>query len=223
MVSSPKGTFIPKDLANTEAMRSFSSLSPGYFKVANELRLSAHDGKTPIFSYVFPSIVFFLAAFQAFLQEHLTLSHAMHEGLTDPRANDLLVKLESLKVQRQPYNDFKFWITEVFRIYDRNAVGLDSSSQEFQNLIALKDLRNAVIHYNPWLIEHTHWPARLRHALQQTKVEVWNASWVTNFSRPEVADWARETVKTAIQSFCEVSGAENPFTTTVFDGVHQWK
>ena len=153
-----------------------------------------------------------MAAFEAFLQENLTFARAQLEDSGNPTTTTILRTIDELKAQRPPYRDFKDWVRETFRLFDRRSLGIDTDSPEFQNLLALKELRNTTIHYNPAFIEHIYWPARLERALQRTKLEVLNAGWVTNFSRPEVADWARETVKAAIELFCDASGAENPFT-----------
>jgi hypothetical protein len=159
--------------------------------------------------YVFPAVAIYIAAFEAFLQENLTFARARLEDSGDPTITPILGNIDELKAQRGPFKD---WVGEIFRLFDRRGLGIDMASPEFQNLFALKELRNATIHYNPAFIEHIYWPARLEQALQRTKLEVLNAGWATNFSRPQIADWARETVKAAIELFCDASGGENPFT-----------
>jgi hypothetical protein len=216
----PPNTFMPRHLAGRDSLKSFTSLAPNYFRVANELRDTAHDGaKWPGHYYVFPAVVIYMASFEAFLQETLTFTRARIEESTDPATVAFVATIDALKTQHQ---DFKDWIKEIYRLFDRKGVGIDPNSPEFQNLLALKELRNSAIHYNPAFIEHIFFPARLEHALQRTKLEVLNAGWVTNFARAEVVDWARETVKGAIESFCRLSGAENPFTTTAH-GALRWE
>ena len=215
---------MPRQLAGRESMKSFTSLAPNYFRVANELRNTAHNGaKWPGHYYVFPAVVIYMASLEAFLQETLLFTRARIEESTDPATAAVLATIDDLKAQRTPYQDFKDWTKEIYRLFDPKSVGIDTDSPEFQNLLALKELRNSAIHYNPAFIEHVFWPARLQNALQRSKLEVLNASWVTNFSRIEVVDWARETVKGAIESFCRLSGAENPFTTTAHDGKLRWE
>jgi hypothetical protein len=137
---------------------------------------------------------------------------------------DTFALLDTLKAQRQPYQEFKEWVKEIYRQYDRAKVGIDPNSAEYQNLLALKELRNSVVHYNPSFIEYISWPARLEQALHRTKVEVLNAGWVANFSRVEVADWAHDSTKAAVQLFCRLSGAEDPFTATLAqNGVPPWE
>lgn len=223
-VSSPSNTFMPRPLSGRDPLKSFTSIAPSYFRVANELREKSHGGaKWPGQYYVFPAVVMYMTAFEAFLQELLTLGRAKLEDSPDSATTSILSIIDELKAQRGSYRDFKNWIKEIFRIFDRMGVGIDPNSAAFQNLLALKELRNSAIHYNPVFIEHIHWPDRLQRALQRTKLDVLNAGWVMNFSRPEVADWARETVKAAIELFCRVSGWENPFTTTACDGHLRWE
>ncbi len=215
---------MPRPLAGRDPLKSFTSLAPNYFRVANELRDTAHRGaKWPRHYYAFPAVVMYMAAFEAFLQETLAFARGRIEESADPATVALLATIDALKAQRAPYQDFKEWIKEIYRLFDRKEADIDTNSPEFQNLLALKELRNSAIHYNPTFIEYIFWPARLEHALQRTKLEVLNAGWVTNFATPEVVDWARETVKGAIESFCSLSGAENPFTTTAGDGVFKWE
>jgi hypothetical protein len=161
----------------------------------------------------------YMSSFEAFLQEMLAISRTKSEGSAQPDTARIIGMIDELKNERE----FKKSTINTFRIFNRNNVTIRPSSAEFQNLFALEELRNAVIHYNPEFIEYAYWPVRLEHALQRTKIEVLNAGWVTNFSRPEIADWARETVKTAIGLFCDVSGCENPFTTTACDGQFRWE
>jgi len=223
-VTVPPNTFMPRPLAGSDSLKSFTSLAPNYFRVANELRDTAHRGaKWPDHYYVFPAVVIYMASFEAFLQETLTFASARIGESTDPNTKTVLVTIDALKAQRAAYRDFKDWIKEIYRLFDPKGVGIDTNSPEFQNLLALKELRNSAIHYNPAFIEHIYWPARLEHALQRTKLEVLNAGWVTNFARTEIVDWARETVKGAIESFCRLSGAENPFTTTAHNGALRWE
>jgi|GEM_PF-1836978 len=223
-VTVPPNTFMPRPLAGRDSLKSFTSLAPNYFRVANELRDTAHRGaKWPDHYYVFPAVVIYMASFEAFLQEMLTFTRARIGESTDPNTVAVLATIDALKAQRAAYQDFKDWIKEIYRLFDPKGVGIDTNSPEFQNLLALKELRNSAIHYNPAFIEHIFWPARLEHALQRTKLEVLNAGWVTNFTRTEIVDWARETVKAAIESFCTLSGAENPFTTTAHNGALRWE
>jgi hypothetical protein len=132
-------------------------------------------------------------------------------------------RVDALKGQQKPYSDFKDWVKEIFRLYDPVGAGLDPNCEEYQNLIALKELRNSVSHYNPTFIEHAEWPARLEHALHRSKLQVMNAGWVTNFCQVEIADWAHATIRAAVELFSRITRAENPFTTTDAGGMLNWE
>lgn len=218
-------TFTPRPLADREPIKSLVILSGNYFKTAAEFRSMAADEKSrwPGHFYVFPAVVMYTAAFEAFLQEHLAFSRFRLEPLDSPTKAADLERIDALKMQQKPYSDFKDWIKEIFRLYDPKGAGLDPNCEEYKNLIALKALRNSVIHYNPTFIEYAVWPARLEQALLHSKVEVMNAGWVTNFLRAEVADWAHATIRAAVVLFSQITGAENPFTSTDAGGMLNWE
>jgi hypothetical protein len=217
--------FTPRPLADREALASLSILSDSYFKVANEFRAMAvtEHSRWPGHFYVFPAITMYTAAFEAFLQEHLALSRFGIEGSDDVQKLSRIESINTLKAQQRPYREFKEWVKEVYRLYDTKGVGLDPECDEYHNLLALKELRNSIIHYNPEFIEYAMWPARLEQALHRSKLDVMNAGWVTNFRRVEVADWAHDTIRAAVELFCRMSGAENPFTTTSANGMLNWE
>lgn len=200
-------------------------LSGNYFKVANELRaMAAADKSTwPGHFYICPAVTMYTTAFEAFLQEHLALSAWLLKESEDAQKADHIERIAVLKSQQRPYENFKAWVKEIYRLYDPKGVGVDPNCDEYQNLLALKELRNSLVHYNPTFIEYASWPARLEQALRLTKLEVMNAGWVTNFLRVEVADWAHATVKGAVELFCSISGTENPFTTSSADGMLNWE
>jgi len=107
-------------------------------------------------------------------------------------------------------------------MYDRTNGGIETKSVVYQNIIALKELRNAVAHYNPVFLAQTQWPANLIRVLHGAMPEIKNAGWVTNLSCVEVADWAHDTIKDAIVLFCEKSGALCPFTSEYGEGMFRW-
>lgn len=182
---------------------------------------AADNSSWPGHFYIFPAVTMYTAAFEAFLQEHLALSAFRLEKSNDEQKVSLLKQISTLKSQQPPC--FKEWVKEIYRLYDPKGVGFDPNCDEYQNLIALKELRNSVVHYNPTFIQYASWPARLEQALHRTKLEVLNAGWATNFRQVEVADWAHAIVKGAVELFCNISGAENPFTTTDADGTLNWE
>lgn len=225
-MGSPSSFFTPRSFSGDRAISGYSIISGNYFKVANDLRAmtrTGHEGR-PGHYYVFPSVAMYVASFEAFIQEHLAFSR---RSLTDSRKPEAALEidlLDALKDQSGRYREFKAWVKEVYRLYDRAGVGIDVNGVEYQNLLAVKELRNTVVHYNPHFIEVASWPARLEQALAQTKVKVLNAGWVTNFSRAEISDWAHDSVKASVQLFSHLSGAEDPFTVVLeTNGMPPWE
>ena len=88
----------------------FTVLSGNYFKVANKLRVVAEGDTAPVATagFVFAAVIMYMAAFEAFLQEHLTLS--LYSLEVEKEANDTIRLLEQLKVQSKPYNDFRVFV-----------------------------------------------------------------------------------------------------------------
>lgn len=218
--------FMPRKLLRPDVLPALSIISGNYFKVANHLRAGSRvgQGELPGHYFVFASVIMFVAAFEAFCQEHLALSRRGAAESKDPGSLATVELIDSLKSQVPPYNDFKEWVKEIYKRYDRNDVGIDPLSDEYQNLLALKELRNSIIHYNPSFIEYANWPARLEQALHRSKLDVLNAGWVTNFSRPEIADWAHDSTKAVVKLFARLSGAEDPFEVTLErNGVPPWE
>lgn len=209
-----RALFTPKRLQAipaSDAPAGFTILSGNYFRVANTLRTiaSGDAGPVPIAGYVFAAVIMYMAAFEAFLQEHLTLSlFAMEESKA---ADSSLRLLEQLKMQERPYGDFGNWVKEVYKTYNRSDSEFNPNSAAHQNLLALREFRNSVAHYNPAFVSHMLWPARLEQALNRSKLEVVNSGWTANFGRIEIATWGHDTVKSAVLEFCRISGAANPF------------
>lgn len=201
----PNKLFTPKTLKDQEGMESFSALSGNYFKVAQELREKSknNDAGMPGHYYVFPSVIMYVSSLEAFFSEYLAL--VLFSNKDDER-------VINLKAQNAPYNDFKSWLNEIFKIFNKSGMEIDYGGELFQNVYALKELRNSAAHYNPYFINHIDWPKRLQQVLNKSKIEVINSGWVCNLTTPVVSDWAYETIKGVIVTFSEVSGWENPFT-----------
>ena len=216
-------TFRAPHLAKLQTLDSFTVLSGSYFRVANELRAMASEterSRWPSHFYVFPAITMYIAAFEAFLKEHLALSLHKANHAQIQKSNDI----ERInKLIDNSHVNFKDWVKDLFCLYDSMNVGINTTCDEYHNLIALKELRNSIVHYTPSFIDAAIWPARLEQALHKNKLEVMNSGWVTYFSRVEVANWAHDSVRGAIELFCSISGAENPFTTTEADGILNWE
>ena len=207
-MSSGRQTFTPSQLRNTKPVENLTVVSRAYFRVANELaeKSRGDNGGSPGHFYVFPAVSMYWAAFEAYLYEQLALSRST------VKRPPLIERLDALRDRADPWRDFKPWVREVFRTYDRNGNGFDTSSSEYQNMIALRALRNTILHYNPTFIEHTAWPLPLQEAVRRSKLEVFNGNWVTNLSSPRIAEWAHDVVRGSLQLFANISGAEDVFT-----------
>jgi hypothetical protein len=207
-------------------MIGFTIISGNYFKVANHLLELAHTGRgdLPSHYFVFPAAAMFVAAFEAYLQEHLALLRRRVADSEEPDRDATLQHLDTLKAQGRQFGEFKDWVKEIYKIFDTAGKGLDTTSDEYHNLLALKELRNSIIHYNPSFVEHIDWPMRLEQALHKAKVEIMNAGWVTNFSQVAVGVWAHDSVKAAVQLFSRLSNAEDPFAVSLErDGIPPWE
>ncbi len=203
-----RNTFIPRRLEDVDTLPGITVLSRTYFRVANELceNLNKGDGKHPGHFYVFPAVMLYSASIEAYFQERLSIARYLTHL---PEAD---AKLDALRDRTSLYRDFKPWLQEVYRFFDRGGEGFDLNSEEYRNVIALQELRNTILHYNPAFIEHVHWPVNLQEAVRRSKIEILNAGWVTNLSSPPVAKWAHDSVRTALELFAGLSGVEDVFS-----------
>ena len=201
-------TFTPNELRNiSQKLESMRELSSGYFKVACELRDKACSERECVVPhcYVFPAVIMYVSSLEAYFIENLTLSSF--------RMDDEALKeeVDKIKAGSGDYKTFGNRVKEIFKLYDKNNKGIDTNGFEYQNLIALVELRNSVVHYNPLFIEHVKWPSKLEKVLQRSKIDVMNSGWVSNLSTCAIAKWAYETSKSLIILFCNLSGGINPF------------
>jgi len=210
--------FTPKELNDIpQKLINMRELSSGYFKVACELRDKAHSKEKNIrhHQYVFPAVIMYVSSIEAYLNENLWLSSALIDN------NEMKEKINNIKEGFGEYRTFRSRVKAIFEIYNKE--GIDTNGETYQNFIALVELRNSAAHYNPIFVEHVEWPHRLEKALQQSKIEVMNTGWVSNFSNPAVAIWAYETTKSMVQLFCSVSGAINPFNCSEEHESYKWE
>lgn len=198
-----KKTFTPNQLQNITPLQGFMLLSANYFKVANELRIRSHatsDGKYHVSLYTLPSVIMYITAFESYLSENLA-------GLV--HHSDTLLEQEtisSLLYQNAPFNNFKNWVKETFRILDSSQNGIDTNSSVYQNLIALHNLRNMIVHYTPQNIDHNKWPIKLQDIIRRIEINPFNSGWESNLSTTFVADWAYGTTRDAITYFYQITG-----------------
>lgn len=197
-------SFTPRELKGRDGLVAISVLSRNYFTVAQDLReRSKYDqAERPGHYYVFPAVIMYAAALEAFFSELLALELYFSGGDKT---------LELLKNTNADFSDFKTWLREIFERYNRAQLDIDFGGELFQNVIALKELRNSAAHYNPRFISHIEWPKRLHQVLNKSRIDVLNSGWETNLSTPIIADWAYGVTKDTIETFCRASGNQNPF------------
>jgi hypothetical protein len=203
--------FTPSHLRNQQPIESFSLVSDGYWKFAEQIVInpngSTGNSHTP--AAIFTSIWLYLAAFEAFIQE--TIAYARSTAVGTKLSTESTAKFEALASARRPYNEFKPWVREAYRAFDKSGVGIDTDSTIYQNLVALKELRNATIHYNANMIRRDHWPLAVQEAFRRAAPPQFRSSWVGGLSRPEVSSWARDTARIALEEFWSLAKPTHPF------------
>jgi hypothetical protein len=203
-----KNHFTPRLLTSVHnPIKSLSIISTNYFKVGNHLHALSKTGQNdlPPHYFTFPAIIMYVSAFEAFIQEQLAFA------LENAQCTQSKSFCTKLKNQEKPYKDFKCWIKEIYKAFDKSNKGIDINSALYHDLIALRELRNVLVHYNPQFIEHSKWPYRIQEALNRANISIVNSNWPVTLSQPKVADWAHQTIKEAILLLVEQSGLLNPF------------
>lgn len=198
-----KQSFIPKNLRKHPVQPGFSGISHNIYKSAYELLKIAQQGQRPYSFHILSSVVLFTATLESYFNETLTLN--------------LLAKKyhsrEVLEALRQGNNmSFHEKIKQVFIIYDKEQKGIDTDGCIYHDLVALGNLRNRIVHYNPDWENIYQYPKDLEHIIIRTQINLENAGWITNFSNIKIGHWAKMTVKNTLIEFSKITGAYNPFT-----------
>jgi hypothetical protein len=205
-----KQFFIPKGLKSfQDDVTGFSVLSHGFYNSAKGLLKIVEEEQLRYSNHVLSSVILFTTAIECYFNEVLTLS--MY------RINDeeTLIYLEGLKLGYDSNTKLSFLqkIKEIFKLYDKDNKGIDPNGNIYQDLNALINLRNQIVHYNPnfeWIHKY---PQELEILQNRIKIKLENAGWTTNYSNIEIGYWAKQTVKNTFIEFSKISGGDNPFTT----------
>lgn len=187
--------FIPKDLEKKQSLFSFGTMSTTYWDFANEMGLKANDQFISQASsfYVFPAIVFYCASFEALLNEGLTKILLYDKNKAS--------ELEPIKFSKGDFRDISKKVKVCAQYLDRRGQG-KVDENIMQEYIALSELRNAIIHYNPEFGSVFIYPQRLEASFNRSKVKAsLGGDWVETFKTKIVLDWSKETVKNIINCF----------------------
>jgi len=197
------GFFIPKEFKGYPVQQGFSGISHNIYRSANSLLdLAQQEGRTISF-HVLSAVVLFTTTLESYFNETLTVN------LLAEKYNDRTL-VESLR--RGSNLRFHEKIRRVFLIYDRNQAGIDTNGDTYRDIVALGNLRNRIVHYNPDWENMYKYPKELQHILKRTKIDLLRSGLITNFSNIIVGQWAKSTVKSTLTEFSLITGAHNPFT-----------
>jgi hypothetical protein len=192
-----KKVFIPKELEKVKPFYSFGTMSTVYWDFATEMQENANKQFTTQFSsfYVFPTIVFYCASFEALLNEGLTAILLYDKSKEE--------EIDKIKNARGDYKDKATKVKECATYLDKKNEGIINENI-LQEYIALSELRNAIVHYNPQFGSIFHYPPRLESAFTLSKVKaIVGADWVETFKTKIVLDWAKETIRNIVDCFLE--------------------
>ena len=190
-------TFIPDELKNEDSFFSFGTASKAYWDFATKMKIEAiKEFKSQYCSfYVFPAIVFYCASFEALLNEDLTKLLLYNKNIT--------YEVETIKNCRDEYRDLAKKIKVCAKFLDRKGIGsLDENI--LQEYIALTELRNAILHYNPEFGGLSIYPMRLQEAYKRAKVKALKgADWYESFKTSVALKWVKETTENIISAFLD--------------------
>ncbi len=189
--------FIPKELENENPFFSFGTMSTTYWDFANEMNSKATNQLSSQFTsfYVLPTIVFYCSTFEALLNEGLT-----KKLLYDNRNEE---EINKIKNSQDDYRDTTKKIKACAKYLDRKKLG-SIKENIIQEYIALSELRNAIIHYNPEFGSIFHYPPRLKVTLSRAKVKpIKGGDWVVTFETKVILNWAKNTIKNIIDCFLD--------------------
>ncbi len=189
--------FTPREFENKDSLFAFGTMSTVYWDfallMAKQATLEFESEFKPLKSFfVFPSIIFFCAAFEALLNEGLS-----RELLYDRKDQE---ELENIKDGKGEFKDLIKRIKASGKTLDRDNIG-EIDENVLQEFKALSELRNAIIHYNPHFGGIFQWSSKLISIFERSKVEAIEGDWTETFRRREVLSWAKETVQSIVKIF----------------------
>jgi hypothetical protein len=143
-------------------------LSGNYFNAAEGLRQIAwKDNNSDIFVhslFTIPAIIMYVTALEVFINEH-----------SKKELRDMTLNKEKIGQ---------------FVVRNRVDVTLKKCVW-YQDVLALVNLRNELVHYAPIMRKLTTAPSDVAHAMKRSKITLFRQSgYITNLSNPEFADWA---------------------------------
>ena len=189
--------FVPTELKKEKTFFSFGTASRMYWDFAIRMELKAIEEFKIKYNtiYVFPTIVFYCATFEALLNEGLTKLLLYDKTIED--------KIDEIKNCRNEYRDLAKKIKICGNYLDRKKNGVIDENI-LQEYIALSEVRNAILHYNPEFGGLSNYPLKLQAAFNRSKVKaIKGADWVETFKTKPVLDWAKESVKNIINCFLD--------------------
>jgi hypothetical protein len=188
-----------------------TELSSQFFSMADHLNGMAREKRAyPGFnfrSFGYASVIFYVSAVEAYLNEQLTLSIFLAKENLLPGIVDLTAKIKEMTIGLEK-------IKNLCTLYTRN----QNIDLAFANeMLALISARNEIIHYTP-TFNHTVnlWPQRLEVALRDSgTLPIQWALWTV--VEPLFLDWARETTKSFLIKYNKIVGGVDPFDISVPD------
>ena len=194
--------FIPNDLKNQNSFFSFGTVSKMYWDFTKKMESLANEEFKSRYNsfYVFPTIVFYCASFEALLNEDLTKLLLYDKSEEE--------EIDAIKNCRNEYRDLAKKVKVSAKYLDKKKSGTIDESF-LQEYIALSELRNAIIHYNPEFGGIFNYPLRLQAALNHSKVKaIDGADWVETFKTKTVLIWSKETIKNILNCFLDFQMTE---------------
>ncbi len=110
-------------------------------------------------------------------------------------------EINKIKNSQNDYRDNIKKIKACAKYLDRKKQGIIKENI-IQEYLALSELRNAILHYNPEFGNIYNYPLRLKAAFSRAKVKpIKGGDWVITFQTKIVLTWAKETIKNIIDCF----------------------
>lgn len=190
-------SFIPKELKNKKAFFSFGTMSTAYWDFAVKMESMALEEFTsqPTSFFVFPATIFYCASFEALLNEGLT------KILLYDKSNEN--EINKIKAGQEDYKNLVKKIKICAAYLDRKKQGIIQENIILE-YVALSEVRNAIVHYNPVFGSIFHYPPRLEAAFNRSKSKaIIGADWAVTFETKIVLSWARKTAKNIIDCFLD--------------------
>lgn len=162
--------------------------------------------------YFHSGIILYCTGFDAFMNEQLSLSHALgKKRLKEKESEELRKHIKGLL-----YDNDKNKIRNFYYSYNQNKEALSEKIEfSIRRLDALFGLRNELVHYTAEFVLHRDCPKRAIEAYNFIKKEYpFNIDkqrvnhcidWTSFFGHLPAINWAREAVKDGLMLFAEIT------------------